>query len=89
MTRATAPNSDGSNRLFRDSRLGLLVAGASTVALDAVINWGLETLANVDTSSWSGWWTTLGAAGLATATGLLTAYKAKRNKARPSARGTV
>ncbi len=77
---------DGTNKLFRDSRLGLLAAGATTVALDAVINWALVELANVDTTAWSGWWTTVAAAGLATVTGAITAYKAKRDKARAARR---
>jgi hypothetical protein len=83
---ATVNTGDGSNRLFRDSRLGLLVAGAGTVALDAVLTWGLETLANVDLGKSGEWWTTVAAAGLATITGAITAYKAKRDKARATRR---
>jgi hypothetical protein len=87
MANATVPPpADGSNHLFRDSRLGLLVAGAGTVALDAVLSWALVELANIDTSGWSGWWTTVAAAGLATITGAVTSYKAKRDKARAARR---
>lgn len=73
---------NGSNNLFRDSRLGVLAAGAVTIVVDSVVDGALEALTNVDTSGWTGWWTTLGSAALATALGLVTAYKAKRTKGR-------
>jgi hypothetical protein len=80
------PEAQGANHLFRDSKLGLLVTGLATVALDGVINSVLEAATNVDTSGWSGWWTTVASAALATGVGALTAYKAKRAKSHPAAR---
>lgn len=73
---------DGRNRLFNDSKLGLLVTGAATVALDAVLDGAIEKLTTLDTSGWSGWWTTVASAALATGLGALTAYKAKRRAGR-------
>lgn len=72
----------GKNRLFNDSKLGLLVTGGLTVAFDGALGATIEALSNVDTSGWNGWWVTVASAGLATALGALTAYKAKREKAR-------
>ena len=78
----TAHNRDGSNNIQRDSRLGLAFTFVSGVILDAVIS----AVANVDTSSWTGWWVPFVSLALATAGGWLTAYKARRTKAR-TARG--
>jgi hypothetical protein len=78
----TAHSGDGSNNIQRDSRLGLAVTFVSGFALDTAIS----AVANVDTTSWSGWWVPFVSLGLATAGGWLTAYKAKRTKAR-AARG--
>lgn len=75
MTDTTA-NADGSNHLARDSKLGLAVTFLGGAALDAAIG----ALADVDTSSWSGWWVPLVSVGISTALGALTAYKAKRRK---------
>lgn len=72
----------GANKLFRDSKLGLAVTGLGTVALDAVLTSVIEAASSVDTSGWHGWWTTVASAALATAVGALTAFKAKRTKAR-------
>jgi len=80
MTDQTKP-ADGSDTLFRDSKFGVLATGAVTLVVGALVNGALDTLTNLDTSGWSGWWTALATAGVATAVGLLTAYKAKRNKA--------
>lgn len=79
MTEPT-PTADGRNRLFNDSKLGLLVTGGLTVVFDGVIDGAINALTSVDTSGWSGWWTTVAAAGLATALGAVTAFKAKRDK---------
>jgi len=78
----TNETGSGKNRLFNDSKLGLLVTGGLTVAFDAVLSAAIEELSSVDMSGWSGWWTTVASAGLATALGALTAYKAKREKAK-------
>lgn len=72
----TAPS--GKNDLARDSKLGLVVTFVGGVALDAAIG----ALADVDTSSWSGWWVPFVSLGISTALGALTAYKAKRHPAR-------
>ena len=72
---------DGKNKLFNDSKLGVLVVGAATVIFDGAIDGAINALTNVDTSGWSGWWTTVAAAALSTALGALTAYKARRHKA--------
>lgn len=66
---------DGANSLAKESKVGLLVAFLLTAGVDGLIN----GLTNLDTSGWSGWWTTLASAAVATALGLLTAYK-KRNR---------
>jgi len=73
---------NGKNRLFNDSKLGLLVTGGLTVVFDGVLDGVIDALTNVDTSGWSGWWTTVASAALATALGAVTAFKAKREKAR-------
>lgn len=73
---------DGKNRLFNDSKLGVLVGGAATVIIDGVVDGSIEALSNVSTAGWSGWWTTLGSAAVATLLGLFTAFKAKRAKRR-------
>lgn len=73
---------DGKNRLFRDSKLGLGVTALGTVAFDAVLDAVLEYGTSIDTSGWSGWWTTVASAVLATAIGAVTAYKARRESRR-------
>jgi hypothetical protein len=72
---------DGKNRLFNDSKLGVLVVGFLTVVFDGVIDGAINALTSIDTAGWTGWWTTAAAALLATALGALTAFKARRNKA--------
>jgi hypothetical protein len=75
-------SNDGANHLAHDSRLGLMVAGVGTVVLDALVDGSITTLTNLDTSGWGGWWTTVASAAVATALGVLTAYRAKRHKTR-------
>jgi hypothetical protein len=72
----------GKNRLFNDSKLGVLVTGAAVVAFDGALSAVIEAATSLDTSGWNGWWTTVASAALATVVGALTAYKAKRDKAR-------
>jgi hypothetical protein len=69
------PSQDGSNSLAKESKVGLAVSFVAAAALDAVI----EGLTNLDTSGWSGWWSTLAIAAVATGLGLATAYR-KRNR---------
>jgi hypothetical protein len=82
MTMATVDAATGKNRLFNDSKFGVLVTGGATLAIDALLKGAIDALTNLDTSGWSGWWTTVAAAAVATALGAFTAYKAKREKAR-------
>lgn len=74
---------DGRNRLFRDSRLGVLVGGAATVVIDGVLDAAINGLTNYDPAEggW-GWGTTIVAAAIGTALAALTAYKAKRRAVR-------
>lgn len=72
----------GKDKLFNDSKLGVLVTGGLAVVFDGVIDGAINALSSVDTSGWNGWWTTVASAALATALGAFTAYKAKRNKSR-------
>lgn len=69
------PTRDGANALAKESKVGLLVA----FVLTAAVNGAIDALTNLDTSGWTGWWSTLASAGVATALGLLVAYK-KRNR---------
>ena len=72
--RGAASTTDGSNNLARDSKYGLAVTALLGLALNAAIG----ALANVDTTSWHGWWVPFVSLGVSTALGALTAYKAKR-----------
>lgn len=69
----------GKNRLFRDSKLGVLVTGLLGVGATAILDGVVDNLTNLDTSGWSGWWVPLVATGAATAVGLITAYRARRH----------
>lgn len=73
--KTAGPNADGSNSLAKESKAGLAVAFALTAVVDGLI----KALTDLDTSAWSGWWSTLLAAAVATVVGLLTAYR-KRNR---------
>jgi hypothetical protein len=75
------PN-DGKNQLFRDSKLGVWVTGLLGIGTTAVLDGLIDSLSGIDTSGWSGWWVPLVGTGAATLVGLLTAYKAKREKSR-------
>ena len=75
---------EGKNHLANDSKLGLWAAGAGFVVFDSVLNGVLDALTSIDTSGWSGWWTGIASAALAAGVGAVTAYKAKREKRRPS-----
>jgi phosphotransferase system glucose/maltose/N-acetylglucosamine-specific IIC component len=73
------PGTDGKNHLFRDSKLGVWVTGLLGIGTTAVLDGVIDELSNVDTSGWSGWWVPVVGTGIATAVGLLTAYKARRS----------
>jgi hypothetical protein len=68
----------GKNKLFNDSKLGVLATGGLAVVFDGALDGLLTALTSVDTSGWNGWWTTVASALLATVIGLVTAFKAKR-----------
>ncbi len=70
----------GKDRLFRDSKLGVIVASVSAAVFGGALDSLIEVVANTDLSHAEGWWTKAAAGALATLLGLLTAYKAKREK---------
>lgn len=74
--------SNGKNKLFNDSKLGVLVTGGAAAVFSGALNGAIDALTNVDMSGWNSWWGGIAGAVVATALGALTAYKAKRNKAR-------
>jgi hypothetical protein len=80
-TNTTAP-ADGSNTLFRDSKLGNLansvLAGAVTALIGTISEW--------DWSSGPAWLATLGAPAAGLVVGWLTSWKARRFPARSAAR---
>jgi hypothetical protein len=67
------PNSDGSKSLAKESKAGLAVAFITTAVVDAAIS----ALTNIDLDSQQGWWVQLATVGVATALGLLTAWRKK------------
>lgn len=72
----------GKNRLFNDSKLGVYVTATVAAVLSGALDSLIELLGNVDLSNTEGWWTKIVGAAIATGLGLLTAYKAKREKIR-------
>lgn len=71
---ATAgPNGDGSKSLAKESKFGAVVQFLITTLGLGVLGW----LTNLDTSHWTGWWSAVAVAGVATVTGLLTSYLKK------------
>jgi hypothetical protein len=71
---------DGKNKLFNDSKLGVWMTGLVATVLSGGLDSLIEAVGNTDLSHSEGWWTKLAAGALATALGLLTAYKARRTK---------
>ena len=67
-------NADGSNSLARDSKLGI----AATLVTYALADAAITALTHLNTDTWQGWWARIAQAAVATAIGLLTAYKARR-----------
>lgn len=73
----SGPVSNGSRSLARESRFGLAWSFVLLAGTDAAIN----ALTSLDTSSWQGWWVRVAEAGVATAIGLLVAYRTRnRNR---------
>lgn len=69
------PNGDGSRSLAAESRAGVITSGVVFFVLQVLV----QGLSSVDTSDWSGWWVPVATGGIASATGLVTAYL-KRNR---------
>jgi hypothetical protein len=67
------PNGDGSKSLAKESKWGLAVAFLLTVVVDGAI----QALTDIDLSGATGWWVKLATVGVATALGLLTAWRKK------------
>jgi hypothetical protein len=67
------PDRDGSKSLAKESKAGALVQWAVTVAATGLLGW----LANLDTSTWTGWWAGTAVAAVAAVTGLVTSYLKK------------
>lgn len=82
MQPTTGDTGNGKNKLFNDSKLGLIVAGLGFAAFDAVLDTVIEQVSTVDVSASDSWWSSIASAAVATGLGLLTAFKAKRNKNR-------
>lgn len=68
-------NNDGSKSLAKESKTGIAVTFALTVAANGVLVW----LTNLDTSQWSGWWAATAVSAVAAGIGLLSAWL-KRNR---------
>lgn len=66
-------NRDGSKSLAKESKVGAAVQWAVTILGTGALGW----LANLDTSHWSGWWASVGVAGVGTVAGLITSYLKK------------
>ena len=67
------PSGDGSKSLAKESRVGIAVTWAFTVALMGALSW----LTNLDTSQWSGWWAATAASAVSAVIGLISAYLKK------------
>lgn len=67
---------DGKNSIKRESRFGVITAGAVFFVLQAAA----QGLSGLDTSDWSGWWVPLATGALAALSGLATAYKTRNRK---------
>ena len=67
---------DGYKSLKSESKVGIGVQWVLTVLGAGVVN----VLTNLDTSTWSGWWSTVAVAGISAIVALITAYL-KRNPA--------
>ena len=69
------PNRNGANSLAKESKAGIITGTVVTIAVNGALIW----LTSLDTSSWTGWWAGVAAAGVGAGIALLTAYK-KRNR---------
>jgi len=69
------PNADGSKSLAKESKVGLVISFLVTTLATGALGW----LTNLDTSRWTGWWSTVAVAAVATVIGLISAYL-KRNR---------
>jgi dipeptide/tripeptide permease len=69
------PNNNGSTSLAKESKVGLVVAFLITTLATGALGW----LTNLDTSNWTGWWSSVAVAAVGMVIGLITAYL-KRNR---------
>jgi hypothetical protein len=69
------PNADGSKSLAKESKAGVITTGLVFFVLQTLA----QGLGSLDTSRWQGWWVPLVTGGVASLTGLITAYL-KRNR---------
>jgi uncharacterized membrane protein HdeD (DUF308 family) len=72
----SGPRADGSGILNRESKFGLAVAFVTYAGADAVIT----ALTHLNTDTWNGWWARIAQAAVATAIGLLTAWRTKNRR---------
>jgi hypothetical protein len=75
--KTAGPNADGSHALASESKAGVITTGLVFFVLQTLAQ-GLGTL---DTSRWQGWWVPVVTGGVASVTGLITAYL-KKNRSR-------
>lgn len=68
--KTAGPNTDGSQSLAKESKVGIAVQFVLTVLATGALGW----LAKLDTSHWSGWWAATAVAAVAAVIGLLTAW---------------
>ena len=78
----TNETGSGKNRLFHDSWLGLLVAGIAFAGLDGALDAAIDAMSEATVTAGDSWWSSLVTGAAGALLGVLTAYKARRNKAR-------
>lgn len=67
------PTGDGSKSLAKESKVGIAVTWATSVAALGVLSW----LSNLDMSQWDGWWAATATSAVGAAVGLISAYLKK------------
>lgn len=71
--RNNGPYNDGSNSLARESKFALATQAILTIGVTGALAW----LQNLDTSTWSGWWSFAAVGAVSSAIAFLTAYKTR------------
>ncbi len=69
----SGPNNDGSKSLAKESKVGIAVQFVLTVGATGLLGY----LADLDTSTWNGWWAGTAVAGASAVSGLITAWLKK------------